>query len=170
MTADDVPVYRARSRHFNSNRPKSRHGEGGHEELLFKTLATLREIAAEAGIPLSDLAIAWPLHVEGVCTVIAGATKVSQIESNARAAGITIPPDVLKKLTDATEELKQVGWSLWLGPGVFQYLRVCCGWCVCVCVFFCMMCMYALASFFYQLVLLSFLHMCVLCEGGGGDY
>ena len=30
-SADDVPSYRARTRHFNGRRPKSRHGEEGHE-------------------------------------------------------------------------------------------------------------------------------------------
>ena len=36
-TPDDVPTYRARTRHFKGDRPKSRHGEAGHEELLFAT-------------------------------------------------------------------------------------------------------------------------------------
>jgi aryl-alcohol dehydrogenase-like predicted oxidoreductase len=107
-TADDVPIYRARTRHFDGKRDKSRHGEGGQEELLFKTLADIKTIAAEAGVPMSDLALAWPLHMDNVCCVIAGATKASQIESNMRAAGITIAPDVLQKLNDATDALKQV--------------------------------------------------------------
>lgn len=107
-TGDDVPIFRARSRHFDSKRPKSRHGEGGHEELLFRTLASIKSIAADAGIPMCDLALAWPLHMDNVCSVIAGATKASQIESNVKAAGITIPPDVMKQLNDATDELKQV--------------------------------------------------------------
>lgn len=41
---DDVPTYRARSRHFRGDRPKSRHGEAGHEELTFKTIARLQAL------------------------------------------------------------------------------------------------------------------------------
>lgn len=117
-TADSVPVYRARSRHFNGKRDKSRHGEEGHEELLFKTLGNIKAIAEEAGIAMADLAVAWPLHTDNVCTVIAGATKPSQIESNTRAASLTIKPEVLQKLNDATEDLKQAMGSnadLWQG-------------------------------------------------------
>ena len=76
LSAEEVPSWRARSRHFDSSKnEKSRHGESGHEELLFKTIKQLNEVAAKHNMPLSDLAIAWPLHVEGVTCVIVGATK-----------------------------------------------------------------------------------------------
>lgn len=117
-SADDIPTYRARSRHFSGKRQKSRHGEEGHEKLLFDTLIRLREIACEAGVSLSDLAIAWPLHMEGVVTVIAGCTSESQLESNIRAAGLKLNPDIVKRLTDATNDLKEAMGSnadLWQG-------------------------------------------------------
>jgi aryl-alcohol dehydrogenase-like predicted oxidoreductase len=134
-TADHVPTYRARTRHFAGSRPKSRHGEAGHEALLFQTLARLQAVADEAGIPLSDLATVWPLenptvhrtlhptparsavfarldfHAQ-VKTVIVGATKAKQLEANARAArreGLGTPEAwarVVASLNEATEELK----------------------------------------------------------------
>ena len=60
--ADDVPTYRARTRHFNGKREKSRHGEKGHEKLLFKTLAKIEKISQSSGISMLELALAWPLH------------------------------------------------------------------------------------------------------------
>ena len=57
-SADDVPTYRARSRHFNGERPKSRHGEAGHEELLFATLAKLSTLCESWQVQMSDVAIA----------------------------------------------------------------------------------------------------------------
>ena len=39
----------------------------------------LRNISVEAGIPLADIALAWPLHNPAVTCVIAGATKAEQV-------------------------------------------------------------------------------------------
>ena len=47
----------------------------------------LNDVAKKAGMPLSDLAIAWPLHM-GISCVIVGATKVEQVKSNAKAVAI----------------------------------------------------------------------------------
>lgn len=117
-TPDEVPTYRARSRHFDGKRDKSRHGEAGHEALLFETLARLRAISDEVGIPLSDLALAYPLHRPCVITVIAGATKPEQVASNLRAASLQMSPELIAKLNAATEDLKNamgLNCDLWQG-------------------------------------------------------
>ena len=117
-TADQVPVYRARTRHFDGRRPKSRHGEPSHEALLFETLAALRKIAADAAIPMHTLAMAFPLTTPGVCCVIGGVTKEEQIASNAAAVATAIPEAVLADVRRATEALKQAMGSnadLWQG-------------------------------------------------------
>jgi len=117
-TADEVPTYRARSRQFSGKRPKSRHGEGGQEKLLFEAIDKIRTISEESGIAMSDLAVAWPLHTPGVISVIAGITKEHHVAKNVAAAAIKIPADVLQKLNDATDPLKQAMGSnadLWQG-------------------------------------------------------
>ena len=117
-TPDEVPTYRARTRHFAGSRPKSRHGEKGHEALLMKTVQALRDISAECGVPLAELAVAWPLHKPGVTTVIAGATKPHQMEANVRAAARKLPAELLEKLDAATAELKEAmggNCDLWQG-------------------------------------------------------
>ena len=117
--AEEVPGYRKRSRHFGPT-DKSRHGEDGHEALLFKTVNALTAIAAESGMPLARIALAWPLATDAVCCVIAGATKESQVDSNAVAAGTVLSPELLAKLEEATAELKEAMGSncdMWQGAG-----------------------------------------------------
>ena len=60
-SADEVPSFRARTRHFAGTRPKSRHGEAGHESLLFSTLARIQAIADRECLSMVDLALMWPL-------------------------------------------------------------------------------------------------------------
>jgi len=55
----------------------------------------LKEIAAEAGLALAELALAWCLHQAQVSSAIIGATKVEHVEENARASDIELPEDVL---------------------------------------------------------------------------
>lgn len=116
----DVPQYRARTRHFDSRtNPKSRHGENGCEALLFKTVESVAKIAQGAGISMAELALAWPLHQQGVACVIAGATKSKQVEGNARAAQLKLSESTLKALDEATRELKEaMGPNLDLWQGV----------------------------------------------------
>lgn len=118
--ADSVPQFRARTRHFDGKRPKSRHGEDGQEALLFKTLASLKAIAAEAKISMADLAVAWPLQNPNVASVICGITQEKYIETNAAAGAIKLSPDVLAKIDAATNDLKQAmgkNADLWQGKG-----------------------------------------------------
>ena len=55
----------------------------------------LKNIAAEAGLALAEMALAWCLHQAQVSSAIIGATKVEQVEANARAGDIELPEDVL---------------------------------------------------------------------------
>ena len=58
---DEIPEYRARTRHFSGKRPKSRHGEDGHETLLFETLENIKKVAESEGMTMTELALAWPI-------------------------------------------------------------------------------------------------------------
>jgi len=115
---EEVPMYRARTRHFAASRHScSRHGEDGHEELTFKTLAELKKVADKAGFALQDLALAYPL-AKGFDTVIAGFTKSAYIESNLAAASLQLSDELVKELDATTEELKTAmgpNADLWQG-------------------------------------------------------
>lgn len=110
-TAAEVPEGRARTRHFNGNRPLTRHGGPGCEDLLFATIGQLRAIATQLRQPLADVALAWLLQQPGVTSVIFGARNPAQIERNLAAGRQKLPPDVVAALNRATDELKAA-----LGP------------------------------------------------------
>lgn len=108
---DEVPDGRSRSRHFSCTRPSARHAEDGAEAETFEAVAEIRGIAEEAGDDMAGLVLAWLLAQPGVTSVLAGARDAEQARRNARASDRTVPPDVLARLTAATERLKQA-----LGP------------------------------------------------------
>lgn len=69
------------------------------EENLDKVEA-MEQIAGELGVTMSVLALAWILRKEIVSSVITGASKPSQMESNLAASGFMIPGDALKEIDD----------------------------------------------------------------------
>ena len=58
----------------------------------------LRPIAAELGLSLSQLAIAWVLRRPEVSSAIIGASRPEQVEENARASGVDLPPEVVDRV------------------------------------------------------------------------
>jgi aryl-alcohol dehydrogenase-like predicted oxidoreductase len=117
-TADEVPTFRARSRQFSGKRDKSRHGEDGHEEELFKAIAAVQAISKREGISMVDIALSWPLHNDAVGCVIAGATKDSQVHGNAKSISTKLSPAVYAELCAVTDVLKNNMGSnadLWQG-------------------------------------------------------
>ncbi len=58
----------------------------------------LKPIADDLGISRAQLAIAWALRQEPISSVITGATKVSQLEGNLKAAEVGLSDDVLKAI------------------------------------------------------------------------
>lgn len=106
-TTDEVPEGRARTRHFSCARPHAHHGEDGVEMETFAAIAQIRQIANELGEPMTDVCLAWLLAQEGVTSVIVGARNANQARSNARAADLMLPDDVIESLSNATEALKQ---------------------------------------------------------------
>jgi len=61
-------------------------------------VAELAPIAAELGVSMSQLALAWCLRQPNVSSVITGGTKTSQLEENLKASGLELPADVLERL------------------------------------------------------------------------
>jgi aryl-alcohol dehydrogenase-like predicted oxidoreductase len=103
---DEVPEGRARTRHFSSNRPQARHGEAGRETETFAAVEEIRRIGSEIGEPMAKVALAWLSHQPGVTSAIAGARTPEQIRKNAQAGDLALSPDVVKGLSEVTDELK----------------------------------------------------------------
>ena len=66
----------------------------------WETLAQIKQVAADIGIQLQDLALAWLLHQPAVDTVLVGASNPKQITENAQAADIKLSADVLTRLDE----------------------------------------------------------------------
>ena len=70
-------------------------------------IAKLEPIAAELGITMAQLAIAWVLANDNVATALVGASRPEQIASNAEAAGVTLDADVLTRIDDILGDLPE---------------------------------------------------------------
>ncbi|MDA0748511.1 MAG: aldo/keto reductase [bacterium] len=61
----------------------------------------LMAVAEKKGISLAQLSIAWLLSREGVPSVIAGVTKMEQLEDNVKAPGVALSGAELKQIDEA---------------------------------------------------------------------
>jgi aryl-alcohol dehydrogenase-like predicted oxidoreductase len=68
---------------------------------VLNAVAKLEPIAAEAGLTMAQLAVAWVLQNPNVSSAIVGASRPEQVTDNAVAAGVTLEPAVLKAIDDA---------------------------------------------------------------------
>jgi len=112
-TPDDVPAFRARTRHFGSERALAHHGEPGAEAETFEALDRIRRIADQLAMPMARLALAWVAARPGVACVLVGGRKPAQLERNLAAASVTLSPEIIAALDEATEPLRRK-----LGPSV----------------------------------------------------
>lgn len=106
-TADDVPQGRARSRHFSSLRPLTRHGEPGCEQQAFAAIDRLRQLSNELGRAPSDVAMAWLLAQPGVSCAIVGIRNPQQAQANAATSELNLDQATLAALNEASEPVKQ---------------------------------------------------------------
>ncbi len=69
------------------------------DEVLTK-VQKLVPLAQELGLEMGQLAVAWVLQNENVAAAIVGASKPEQITANAKATGVKIPADAMKKIDE----------------------------------------------------------------------
>jgi len=60
----------------------------------------LSKVADELGTNLAILSIAWILQHPEISSVIAGASRPSQLENNIKASGLVIPDDAMKRIEE----------------------------------------------------------------------
>lgn len=63
-----------------------------------ETVEKLSDVAEQLDIPLAVLALAWILRLPQISSVITGASKPEQLESNLAASGFKIPADALDEI------------------------------------------------------------------------
>jgi aryl-alcohol dehydrogenase-like predicted oxidoreductase len=72
----------------------------GTEEADHRVVDRVVEVAAERGIPQSQLALAWVLHKPVVTAPIIGATKLQHLDDAASALGVQLSAEELKRLEE----------------------------------------------------------------------
>jgi voltage-dependent potassium channel beta subunit len=65
------------------------------DDRVLEGVQRLRPLAAELGITMAQLAIAWVLREPNVSSAIVGASGPDQVEENVAASGVELPDDVL---------------------------------------------------------------------------
>ena len=71
---------------------------------ILEGVQKLEPIANDLGLTMAQLAIAWVLQNDNVASAIMGASRPEQVESNVKAAGVTLDADVLAKIDEAIGE------------------------------------------------------------------
>ncbi len=71
-----------------------------NDEVLSRVQA-LSPIAAELDLTLAQLAVAWVLQNDNVASAIIGASRPEQVRENVKAAGVSIPEELLLRIDDA---------------------------------------------------------------------
>ena len=61
----------------------------------------LRPVAADAGLSMAELALAWVLRRDELASAIIGATRPEQVHANAKASGIELSDDTLAAIDEA---------------------------------------------------------------------
>lgn len=67
---------------------------------LLTRVQGLAPIAADLGLSMAQLAIAWVLQNDNVSAALVGASRPEQVAENVKAAGVRIPADVLARIDE----------------------------------------------------------------------
>jgi aryl-alcohol dehydrogenase-like predicted oxidoreductase len=71
------------------------------DDAILARVQQLEPIAADLGVSMAQLAVAWVLRNDNVASAIIGASRPEQVTENVRAAGVTLDDDVLKRIDEA---------------------------------------------------------------------
>ncbi|WP_157244416.1 aldo/keto reductase family protein [Nonomuraea typhae] len=70
------------------------------EDEVLTRVQDLKPIAADHGLTMAQLAVAWVLQNPNVASAIVGATRPEQVRDNVKAAGVKLDADVLSRIDD----------------------------------------------------------------------
>jgi voltage-dependent potassium channel beta subunit len=75
-----------------------------NEEVL-SAVGKLSSVASDAGLSMSQLALAWVLQHDNVSSAIIGASRPEQVEDNAEAAGVRLSTQVVSKIDSTLKDV-----------------------------------------------------------------
>jgi aryl-alcohol dehydrogenase-like predicted oxidoreductase len=76
-------------------------GRHFRSDYLLEAVAQLKPIAADLGLTMAQMGLAWVLRRPEVASAIIGASRPEQIADNVKAVGVKLPDDVLERMDKA---------------------------------------------------------------------
>jgi len=76
-------------------------GRHFRSDYLLEAVEELKPIAAELGLTMAQMALAWVLRRPEVASAIIGASRPEQVADNVRAVGVKLPVEVLERIDRA---------------------------------------------------------------------
>jgi len=70
----------------------------------FDLVERLTGIAQEAAVSLPHLVLAWVMAKPGVASAIVGASRVEQVQANAAACDVALPPEIIQRVDEASAD------------------------------------------------------------------
>jgi aryl-alcohol dehydrogenase-like predicted oxidoreductase len=77
-----------------------------NDEVLSR-VQQLQPLAADAGVSLANLSLAWVLQNPMVSSAIIGASRPDQVHENVKASGLTLDTDLLKRIDEILDPIVQ---------------------------------------------------------------
>jgi aryl-alcohol dehydrogenase-like predicted oxidoreductase len=86
------------------------------DDATLTAVQRLRPVAEQAGLTMSQLAVAWVLQNANVSAAIVGASRPEQLADTVRAAGVRLGADVLAAIDEALGTAVQRDPALTVSP------------------------------------------------------
>ena len=86
------------------------------DQEMLERVQALEPLAAEAGLSLSQLSVAWVLQNRNVSAAIIGASRPEQVESNVKAAGVKLDAGLMTRIDEVLGDSVQRDPSLTKSP------------------------------------------------------
>ncbi|GGP00855.1 aldo/keto reductase [Wenjunlia tyrosinilytica] len=83
---------------------------------VLERVQRLKPLAEEAGLTLSQLAVAWVLQNPNVSSAIIGASRPEQVKENVKAAGVKLEPELLAKIDEIFDAVVELDPSQTVSP------------------------------------------------------
>lgn len=80
-------------------------GRHYRSDYLLAAVEQLKPIAADLGLTMAQIALAWVLRRPEVASAIIGASRPEQIADNVRAVGVKLPSEALQRMDDAVRDV-----------------------------------------------------------------
>lgn len=103
--AGQAPPAGSRAANEQMNRFMETAGRHFRSDYLLAAVEQLKPIAADLGLTMTQMALAWVLRRPEVSSAIIGASRPEQITENVRAVGAKLPAEALERIDQVTGQI-----------------------------------------------------------------